>query len=56
MLRAAAELGFTPAARPRIVSQAFDPSVAHGAGAKAGQKEKTEQELDQLMAKRAILN
>lgn len=57
MLKAAAELGFTPAARPSLGSGIYDPGAAPARTAPAAMPKATpgtrnERDLDRLMAKR----
>jgi phage terminase small subunit len=55
MLRAAAELGFTPAARPRLGADVFDPGMMPGRTTMGGTervRERTAPDLDELMQKR----
>jgi phage terminase small subunit len=56
MLKAATELGFSPAARPRIASNIFDSTLGQVGQARSRQHEKTEQELDALIAARDLPN
>ena len=59
MLRAAAELGFTPAARPRLGPDAFDSAMMPGRLARGVTKcvrEPSGADLDDLMARRSRIN
>jgi P27 family predicted phage terminase small subunit len=59
MIRAATELGFTPAARPRLITQSFDPALMQTRAAPSDKTlcdDKNEQALDRLMAARQRLN
>jgi phage terminase small subunit len=59
MVRAAAELGFTPAARPRLGADVFDPSMMLSRSTREGSeriREPSGADLDVLIARRARIN
>ena len=62
MLRAAAELGFTPASRPRLSNALYDPALTPARIApaapqgRAPRSEPTGRDLDKLMGERETLN